>query len=420
MADAKQDQLQQLIDAKQYQKAYSLAEKLMNARVGEVEFDYLYGQAASGIGKIGEAIFAMQRVIASKPDHFQARLKLARLYLEQNNSEAAYKEVDYLLQLKPPAQIQTQAILIRNKSRSQQARYFTNSLTGYVSLDFGYDSNVNSTIAIDGGYLVAGNTLLLFDESAESRPDNYSRLAGGITSAYGLGNDFFVFGGLDAYEKKNQKEDKFDATLMSLFGGAGFDLQQHRFTLPLYYQKFLVGHNAYLARTAVSADWQYLYSSDEEFGASLQYGANKFDFLPERDVDNVSLIIGWKKHMKDELSPRLGVNVQFGNDTAKDKLYDQYGRNYSQLDLEASMTVWRDHVPYVNATYRTSTHMAEDPLYNETRKDTFAYFELGWRWYFLDSTFARLGYSYAKNSSNLELYKFERSQYFLGVQYNYF
>lgn len=420
MADAKNNQIQKLLDNKQYQKAYATAEKLIDARIGQVEFDYLYGQAATGIGRIGEAIFAMQRVITSKPDHYQARLKLARLYLAQKDTEAAYKEVAYLLQLKPPAKINVQAIAILKQTRSQQTRYFTNSLTGYVSLDFGYDSNVNSAIALDGGYLVAGNTLLVFDESAESKSDNYFKLAGGVTSAYGLGNDFFIFGGLDAYEKKNQKEDNFDATLMSLFGGPGFDLQQHRFTLPLYYQKYLVGHNAYLDRLAVSADWQYLYSSDAELGASLSYGANKFDYLQERDVDNVALIIGWKKHMKDELNPRLGVNLQFGTDTAKDNLYDQYGRNYTQIDLEGSLTIWRDHVPYINATYRTSTYNAEDPLYNETRQDTFAYFEFGWRWYFIDSTFARLGYSYTKNSSNLELYKFDRTQYFLGVQYNYF
>ncbi|MFV1993523.1 MAG: surface lipoprotein assembly modifier [Acidiferrobacterales bacterium] len=420
MADAKNDQIQQLINNKQYQKAYTMAEKLMAARAGELEFDYLYAQAASGTGKTSEAIFAMQRVIASKPDHYQARLKLAQLYLIQENSDAAYLEINYLMQLQPPPKIHAQAMLTLNKIKGQQTRYFTNSLTGYVSMDFGYDSNVSSIIALDGGYLVAGNTLLLFDESAESKSDNFFRLAGGITSAYGLGNDFFVFGGLDAYEKKNQKEDRFDATLMSLFGGVGFDYGQQRFTLPLYYQKFLLGHNAYLDRFAISADWQYLYSSDAEFGASLSYGAHKFDYLQERDVDNVALIIGWKKHLKDELNPRLSVNIQFGNDTAKDKIYDQFGRNYTQLDLEASLTVWRDHVPYVTATYRTSTFQADDPLYDETRKDNFYYFELGWRWYFLDSTFARLGYSFTKNDSNLELYTFDRSQYFLGVQYNYF
>jgi tetratricopeptide (TPR) repeat protein len=419
MADAQHDRLKQLIDAKQYNKAYRLAEKLFNNRAGQAKFDYLYALATNGIGKKSEAVFALQRVIMVKPDHYQARLALARIYNQQKDYQAAIKELDYLLALNPPANMQQQAALLLDEAENQ-GNQFTNTLTAYVSLDFGNDSNVNSAIETDSGFLVAGTTLLLFDESAESTSDNFSKLAGGVTAAYGLENNFFLFGGLDAYEKKNTKESDFDATLMSLFGGAGYDYDAHRITVPIYYQKYLVGHNAYLARTAISLDWQYFHSSDQEFGASVQYGENKFDSLEERDVRNTVLILGWKKQLSDELSPRMGVNIHFGTDVAELDIYDHYARNYTQLEIEGSLTVWDKHTPYAGLTYRTSSYMADDPLYNETRGDTYTLLEIGWRWRFLQHTHARVGYSYAKNSSNLELYEFDRSRFFVGVQYNYF
>lgn len=48
-------------------------------RAGDPEYDYLLGMAAADSGHLGEALIALQRVLAKQPNYAQARAEYARV-----------------------------------------------------------------------------------------------------------------------------------------------------------------------------------------------------------------------------------------------------------------------------------------------------------------------------------------------------
>lgn len=81
-----------LIKAGKADEAYALLEPEQSRRAGDPDYDYLLGIAALDSGRSTEAIFALERVLAVRPKHLQARAEIARAYLASGEKAAAKQE----------------------------------------------------------------------------------------------------------------------------------------------------------------------------------------------------------------------------------------------------------------------------------------------------------------------------------------
>jgi hypothetical protein len=111
---------------------------------GNIEFDYWLGLAANRAGKSGRAMFALERVLAQKPEHAAARLELATTYARLNLGEAARRELDILDGQNPPPAARQQIAQLRHQlGLGDQARRLDKRIA-FVTLEGGYDDNVGS------------------------------------------------------------------------------------------------------------------------------------------------------------------------------------------------------------------------------------------------------------------------------------
>ncbi|MBM3329039.1 MAG: tetratricopeptide repeat protein [Calditrichaeota bacterium] len=62
--------------------------------IADPKVPYLQGRAMLGLGRPDDALEAFRRAVALAPDHIEARLNLARLYLAKGSVDAAWKEVE--------------------------------------------------------------------------------------------------------------------------------------------------------------------------------------------------------------------------------------------------------------------------------------------------------------------------------------
>src|SRR3546814_19662724 len=62
-------------------------------RIGDPEFDYQLGMAALDAGRYGEAVIALQRVLAVQPNNAPARAELARAYALAGDIDTARAEI---------------------------------------------------------------------------------------------------------------------------------------------------------------------------------------------------------------------------------------------------------------------------------------------------------------------------------------
>ena len=101
------EQAQQLIDQGNPEKAITILRKLQPKFEGIPAFDYVFGLACVDTGRNAEAIFALERVIDTIPDHGPARAELAKAYLalgETDDAKKQFEKVKELPDIPPEAQ----------------------------------------------------------------------------------------------------------------------------------------------------------------------------------------------------------------------------------------------------------------------------------------------------------------------------
>src|SRR5689334_19334676 len=103
-------------------------------------FDYLLGLAALDSGHASDAVFALQRAIASQPDFAGARLELARAQFEQGEIALARAQFQYLLTQSPPPA--TRAVIEKYLGAIDERSPLTGSRwSALTQFGAGYDSN---------------------------------------------------------------------------------------------------------------------------------------------------------------------------------------------------------------------------------------------------------------------------------------
>jgi len=93
------------LDANKPQAAYKLLAPLQSQRAGDPDYDYLLGVAALDLGKNTEAVFALERVLAVRPDNAPARAQIARAYFALKETDTARREFENGKQQQVPPEV---------------------------------------------------------------------------------------------------------------------------------------------------------------------------------------------------------------------------------------------------------------------------------------------------------------------------
>lgn len=142
-----------------------------DSHAGSVPFDYRLGLATLDAGRAAEAVFILERVVATAPEYFGGRMELARAYYDAGERQRARVQFEYLLAAKPPVAarsvIQNYLYAIQRESEREKSR-----LVHKVELGIGADTNVNGA--------TSATSFLGFDLTENSRQNGsmFFNLAG--------------------------------------------------------------------------------------------------------------------------------------------------------------------------------------------------------------------------------------------------
>lgn len=127
---------------------------------GSVPFDYRLGLATLDAGRAAEAVFILERVVASAPEYFGGRMELARAYFESGDRQRARVQFEYLLDSQPPvvtrSVIQNYLYAIQRAAEREKSR-----LVHQLEVGIGADNNVNGA--------TSATSFLGFDLTENSR-----------------------------------------------------------------------------------------------------------------------------------------------------------------------------------------------------------------------------------------------------------
>ncbi|HNZ57047.1 MAG TPA: tetratricopeptide repeat protein, partial [Methylophilaceae bacterium] len=105
MEDVVAQQARALMQSGDYVGAYKLLEPLEEVHAGESDFDYLLGVAGVESGNVTRGVFALERVLATEPNHTDARTEMAKAHFKLGEVESSKLEFQNVLDQKPSQEV---------------------------------------------------------------------------------------------------------------------------------------------------------------------------------------------------------------------------------------------------------------------------------------------------------------------------
>jgi len=139
-----------LVKQNRAQEAYDLLMPMEASKAGDPAFDYMLGVSAMESGDLSNAVFALQRAIAMKPDFVGAKMDLARTYYKLDELREARQEFNSILSHKPSRKLtEIVNLYLYNIKRKQSKPNQKNAPRISLSMGAGIDSNANSAPEIE-------------------------------------------------------------------------------------------------------------------------------------------------------------------------------------------------------------------------------------------------------------------------------
>jgi hypothetical protein len=411
-ADELVQQAQEKLRAGNAEQAYELLAAEEAEYAGHTEFDYWLGLAAVRAGEHGHATFALERVIASNPNHAGARLELAAAYVALDQNGEAARQLDELRTLDPPPKAAqrieqlSEAVGRRTKREARQDKLF------YVSIESGHDDNVATypdDFTIFPG-LPPVTTLDSFFYGARMGGSRNFALGGGqkigVSGQLYTRNHTLVTAGQEDAEPFDQDFGLVRLRWMNDVNGrqeveAGLEGSQFRLDGEKYYNLMGV-YGIWRLRSSDRLTWELdLRVRDIAFDAEVN------------DYTYYSL----KPGIRYQLSPRwrIDANLAFELESANE---DRLGGDAQLFGLHTksryalnSRNILEAGAQYDRARYQDtfSPFSAINNPQSEDRDDDRFDLTLGWDWFPNEDWRTRLEARYRKQDSSLDLYSYERT-----------
>lgn len=417
-ADELLTQAKALMDQRRAQEAYTLLIPQQSKRAGDPNYDYLLGIAALDSGRPGEAVFALERVLAVKPDHLQARAEIARAYFLLKENDSAKQEFEAVKAQNPPAEVVAN-IQKYISAIDQQVDATRTKISGYVEAGYGSDSNVNSAtnqslIAVP---LYPG-VLFTLNESGRQTKDKFDQVAVGVNLTHPFSPSLGVFTGVNGKQRNNKKTDEFD--LRSIDGNLGLRYVTGKEQVSLTYQNQRLDLNdqKYRDSSGFNTQWQHVFDGRNMGTLYIQYAELTY---PEQSVRDAKQMIfgGAFAHAFRSVNAPVGfVGLYAGSEDPEaerpDLAYDLFGlRLGGQYGL-------RNDLNFISAfSVQKSQYNGEDAFFLTDRKDTRSDLSLALEYALKKQLILRPEVTFTRNHSNIVINEFKRTELVATVRYNF-
>lgn len=385
--------------------AYAAAQELSDEFSGDAEFDLLYGLAALDSGHSGEAILALERVVALQPTQLRARLELARAYYSVGEWDNARAQFELVLKYDPPPNVK-ERIRVYLQAIDNAVRSLVWRSTASASLEAGYDNNINSATPDSSVEVPALGTVALADASRKSGSSFVTATVSGDTQ-YRMSKRTAVTAGANAQWRNNTTSDAYDTLagglqIASVFSGANYSV-----AVPVQLHQLAVNDQTWRRMWAVGLEYNRAYGA-RQVGVSGQLGRLAYpdDYTRDAELGIVGAHLAWATTPDTNWS----ISVFYGNEDVRADTAPQYGRRYGGTNVALLRSVSAVWAVTGNVGWQTARYAADDPVFGVTRDEQLSSAALGLRHQWNRQTSGQLRVDWWHNDANLSLYEYDRSQ----------
>ncbi|MGZ5036076.1 MAG: surface lipoprotein assembly modifier [Usitatibacter sp.] len=423
--DSVLDSARRLLAAGNAKQAYAELSAVQDRMTGMPEFDYLLGVAALDSGHTEDAIIAFERVLALVPNHAGAQMDLARAYYATGSfdlAEAAFKK---LAASNPPpaAQIAINRYLDAIQTRKLQT---TAGWGAYGELGLGYDSNLTGVPADFGAAAQQSFNITGVNATGNSvkRSAPFAQGAIGAEYHYPWTRGWSLFAGGELRGRAYRHESDFNIEQGEVHAGGALNAGDDQYRVAASYAPFYQKGEAPgdpqptndRRMGGVAFDWRHAIDTRTQYGVGLQLNAIRFPTNKVEDFDQLYLAASWLKSYERAGSPLLYLTAFVTDDHAKNEFDDGAGgtatrsknlagaRGYLQYSLKPKLQAFTG----LGVIYRKDKDDFARSTVVQHGRDVYGEASVGVSWQFRDKCTLRAQYLYSRNSSNIDIYDFNR------------
>lgn len=400
-------------------EAYQLLSPYQSALAGDAEFDYLFGIAALDVGKINEAIFALERVLAVNPKHLQARAEIAQAYLAAGEVSASKQEFEIVQKQNPPLEVSERikkylAIIETGESEQKTA------IQGYIEYMLGEDSNINTAtsnrqVAIP----LFGGAILDMNNAGIANHDTFNIVGAGLNVRHTLNPDWSVLGGANISQRTHTSQNAYDNGSGDINLGLSANKGDNNYIVLLQAQGFNLDRKRYRDANGFTAQWQRNLSSTSQFSSFLQYSALSYPEQPNNDAKRYVLGVGYATAYGKESSLIVYTSLYGGKETVLISDTSPLGYAFYGARIGSETKLSTANTLLLSASIESRQYDGVSPLFLVKRDDSQGDFKIGINYTPVKNWIITPSYSYTNNSSNVAINKYDRTVYSLNIRRNF-
>lgn len=412
----------QLSKAQRFTEAYQKAKEWEFALIGEPEFDFYFGIAATEVGELAEAILAFDRLLIQNPNAVRARLEMARTYFLLADYTESRRQFERVLLSAPPAAVERRIrYYLDMLSAREKSRHTASSVI--LSARVGHSSNINSATTEDYTDPIPGLNVVVeagqpehtiaIDEEQQAIRGQYSDIDVRYQVTRPMTSKRAQFLTASYRRLAYQGEGDYNLDVLNVGVGYLFRAGTSQYRIPLSFQGVVLDGEMLRYSASLSMDVVRPVSAQWEW---MNYGVvsiQRYKEDIERDTD--LLLVGSGLGYAFPSRPvRVFGSVLIAEDHEREVASN--GRTYGGIRLSGEYIMSAQGALYLNITSQLSTYH-DAGFFEEIREDMFTEVTLGGRWKVSPHTLLSLEAGYTDNDSNTVIYDYKKSVVEVAVQY---
>lgn len=384
-------------------------------RAGDPAFDYALGIAALDTGRYGEAIIALQRVLAVQLANAAARAELARAYALAGDIDTARQQFATVVDdpsLPDPVR-QRFTGFVRQFDR--QIRGGGSDLSGFIDARAGHDSNINSATELNSiviplfSFLGPGQ----LGGGAVAQDDSFYDITAGISGVTAIGRQDRLFASVLGNWRDNFSTSMFDqAALTATAGYAHSFANQDVVSISAQAQEFWLDDRGFRSSVGVTGQYTKALKGGKAVTFSAAWNRLDFDGDPLRDADRYSIGAGL-------VGKVFIANLNAGKEETRRAAGDNLSFDFVAANLGAELPVSKRMAVVAGLGFDLRRHDAADPLFLVQRKDERLDLQAGLKVALTDRLFLQPTATWSRNWSNIALFDFERWTLAAGARFEF-
>ena len=394
---------------------YEALEAQAETRAGDPAFDYQLGIAAIDAGRFGEAIIALQRVLAVQPDNGAGRAELARAYALAGDIDTAREQFATVVDdptLPDPVRNRFTGFV---RQFDKQIAGGGSDVSGFVDARLGYDDNINTATAQDAiviplfSFLGAGQ----LGANAQAQNDEYYELTGGVSGVTAIGRQDRLFASALGSWRDNLSSGTFDQAAVTATAGYAHTFgNRDVVSLSGQAQRFWLDSDGFRSSFGAIAQYTKPLADGRALSVSAQWNRLNFDGDPLRDADRFAAGVGF-------VGKNFAANISGGKEETRRQAGDAQSFGFVAANLGAEVPVSERIALVGGAAFDLRRHDTSDPLFLTKREDERLDVRGGVKVAVLDKLFLQPTATYTRNWSNIPLFDFERWTVSVGARFEF-